>query len=132
MTLRGRLERRFNQSPSEHDASGKRPLLIFLREPPLGTSDSADQMKLKQPPLAASAAPSYDRTWAEIEALLDEAVQEMRAQHSKYMLRKMTGPKEAKYRALMKFQRAKGIVDTLKWTIGVRGQSSPLDEGLGK
>ena len=89
-------------------------------------------MKLKQPTFAASAAPSYDRTWAEIEALLDDAVQEMKAQHAKYMLRKMTGPKEAKYRALMKFQRAKGIVDTLKWTIGVRGQSSPLDEGLGE
>jgi hypothetical protein len=55
----------------------------------------------------------------------------MKAQHAKYKLRKMTGPREAKYRALMKFQRAKGIVDTLKWTIGVRGQASPMDEGLG-
>jgi len=55
----------------------------------------------------------------------------MQAQHARYMLRKMTGPREAKYRALMKFQRAKGIVDTLKWTIGVRGQASPMDEGLG-
>ncbi|MGA0241063.1 MAG: hypothetical protein ACO3L7_06970, partial [Poseidonia sp.] len=63
--------------------------------------------------------------------LLDEAKAEMKAQHAKYMLRKMTGPREAKYRALMKFQRAKGIVDTLKWTIGVRGQASPMDEGLG-
>jgi len=132
MTLKAEAWTSFQPKPSEHDASGERPLLIFLREPPLGTSASADQMKLKHPPFAASAAPSYDRTWAEIEALLDEAVQEMKAQHSKYMLRKMTGPKEAKYRALMKFQRAKGIVDTLKWTIGVRGQSSPLDEGLGE
>jgi len=75
--------------------------------------------------------PSYDRTWAEIEALLDEAKAEMKSQHAKYMLRKMTGPRNAKYRALMKFQRAKGIVDTLKWTIGIRGQASPMDEGLG-
>jgi len=75
--------------------------------------------------------PSHDRKWAEIEALLDEAKAEMKAQHARYMLRKMTGPREAKYRALMKFQRAKGIVDTLKWTIGVRGQASPMDEGLG-
>jgi len=43
----------------------------------------------------------------------------------------MTGPREAKYRALMKFQRGKGIVDTLKWTIGVRGQASPVDEEFG-
>ena len=76
-------------------------------------------------------APSYDRTWAEIEAVLEQAIMEMKAQRTKYMLRKMTGPKEAKYRALMKYQRAKGIVDTLRWTIGVRGQASPLDEGLG-
>lgn len=88
-------------------------------------------MRLKQRQSPVLTTPSYDRTWAEIEALLDEAIEEMKAQHSKYMLRKITGPKEAKYRALMKFQRAKGIVDTLKWTIGVRGQASPMDEGLG-
>ena len=37
----------------------------------------------------------------------------------------------SRYRALMKYQRAKGIVDTLRWTIGTRGQRSPLEEGLG-
>ena len=59
------------------------------------------------------------------------AVNEMNAQRAKFHLRKVTGPREAKYRALMKYQRAKGIVDTLRWTIGVRGQKSPLKEGLG-
>ena len=58
-------------------------------------------------------------------------VNEMNAQRAKFHLRKVTGPREAKYRALMKYQRAKGIVDTLRWTIGVRGQKSPLKEGLG-
>ena len=87
------------------------------------------QMRSRQ---GRSQQPSYDRTWAEIDALLEEAVAEVKTQHAKYMLRKMTGPKEAKYRALMKFQRAKGIVDTLKWTVGVRGQSSPLEESLGE
>lgn len=75
--------------------------------------------------------PSYDRTWDEIEHLLEQAVQEMEAQRAKFHLRKQNGPKEAKYRALMKYQRAKGIVDTLRWTLGVRGQRSPLLEGLG-
>jgi len=75
--------------------------------------------------------PSYDRTWEEIEHLLEQAVQEMEAQRAKFHLRKQNGPKEAKYRALMKYQRAKGIVDTLRWTLGVRGQRSPLLEGLG-
>lgn len=87
------------------------------------------KIQSKERPLGAQ--PSYDRTWAEIESLLEQAVSEMKAQHAKYTLRKIAGPKEAKYRALMKFQRAKGIVDTLKWTIGVRGQASPMDEGLG-
>lgn len=75
--------------------------------------------------------PSYDRTWKEIEHLLEQAVQEMEAQRAKFHLRNQNAPKEAKYRALMKYQRTKGIVDTLRWTLGVRGQRSPLLEGLG-
>ncbi len=73
---------------------------------------------------------SYDRTWVEIDALLEQAVQEMKSQRAKYKLRKMTGPKADKLRALMKYTRAKAVVDTLRWTIGVRGQISPLDEPL--
>ena len=51
--------------------------------------------------------PTYDRTWLEIEDLLYRAEIEMNS------------------------QRAKGIVDTLRWTLGERNQKSPLDEGLG-
>ncbi len=75
-------------------------------------------------------APTYDRTWVEIEALLEQAVREMKTQHAKYKLRKLTGPKADKMRALMKYTRAKAVVETLRWTIGVRGQMSPLDEPL--
>jgi hypothetical protein len=74
--------------------------------------------------------PSYDRTWAEIDSLLEQAVQEMKSQRAKYKLRKVTGPKADKMRALMKYTRAKAVVDTLRWTVGVRGQVSPLDEPL--
>ena len=75
-------------------------------------------------------APTYDRTWVEIEALLEQAVQEMKTQHAKYKLRSLTGPKADKMRALMKYTRAKAVVETLRWTIGVRCQMSPLDEPL--
>lgn len=75
--------------------------------------------------------PSYDRTWYEIEQTLDIAIEEMYAQRAKFYVRRNQGQKEAKYRALMKYQRAKGIVDTLRWTIGIQGQKSPLEEGLG-
>ena len=75
--------------------------------------------------------PSYERTWDDIERLLEQALQEMEAQRAKFHLAKRNGAKESKYRALMKYQRAKGIVDTLRWTLGVRGQRSPLLEGLG-
>ena len=75
--------------------------------------------------------PSYQRSWEDIEAILDSAINEMNAQRAKFKLRQVTGPREAKYRALMKYQRAKGIVDSLRWVIGVRGQKSPLEEGLG-
>ena len=75
-------------------------------------------------------APSYDRTWVESESLLEQAVQEMKTRHGKYRLRKMTGPKADKMRASMKYTRAKAVLETLRWTIGVRGQISPLDEPL--
>ena len=71
---------------------------------------------------------SYDRTWDEIDSLLDQAVQEMKTQHAKYKLRQLTGPKAGKMRALMKYTQAKAVVETLRWTIGVRGQGSPLDQ----
>ena len=73
-------------------------------------------------------AASYDRTWDEIDSLLDQAVQEMKTQHAKYKLRQLTGPKADKMRALMKYTQAKAVVETLRWTIGVRGQGSPLDQ----
>ena len=85
-------------------------------------------MGLIRETLWSTDAPSYDRTWVEIESLLEQAVQEMKTQHAKYRLRKMTGPKADKMRALMKYTRAKAVVETLRWTIGVRGQISPLDE----
>lgn len=75
--------------------------------------------------------PTYDRTWLEIEDLLYRAEIEMNSQRAKFHIRKVKGSKEDKYRALMKYQRAKGIVDTLRWTLGERNQKSPLDEGLG-
>ena len=71
-------------------------------------------------------AASYDRTWDEIDSLLDQAVQEMKTQHAKYKLRQLTGPKADKMRALMKYTQAKAVVETLRWTIGVRGQGSPF------
>ena len=41
-------------------------------------------------------APSYDRTWAEIEAVLEQAITEMKAQRTKYMLKNdgLPGPDE--------------------------------------
>ena len=87
-------------------------------------------MGLMKEHMAAMDAATYDRTWVEIDALLEQAVQEMKSQRAKYKLRKMTGPNADKMRALMKYTRAKAVVDTLRWTIGVRGQISPLDEPL--
>lgn len=87
-------------------------------------------MGLRRETLWGTDAPSYDRTWVEIDALLEQAVQEMKSQRAKYKLRKLTGPKADKMRALMKYTRAKAVVETLRWTIGVRGQISPLDEPL--
>ena len=88
-------------------------------------------MGLMKEHMAAMDAATYDRTWVEIDALLEQAVQEMKSQRAKYKLRKMTGPKADKMRALMKYTRAKAVVDTLRWTISVRGQSSPNVPSIG-
>ena len=45
-------------------------------------------MGLIRETLWSTDAPSYDRTWVEIESLLEQAVQEMKTQHAKYRLRK--------------------------------------------
>ena len=74
--------------------------------------------------------PIYQSTWIEIEELLYETEIEMNSQRAKYHIRKAQASKESKYRTLMKNQRAKGIVDTLRWTLGERNQKSPLDEGF--
>ncbi|MEL0331004.1 MAG: hypothetical protein VW982_02175 [Candidatus Poseidoniales archaeon] len=87
-------------------------------------------MGTKSEHLAATNAASYDRSWFEIDSLLEQAVQEMKKQRAKYKLRKMTGSKADRMRALMKYTRAKAVVDTLRWTIGTRGQLSPLDQPL--
>jgi len=70
---------------------------------------------------------TYDRTWVEIEDLLEQAIQEMKTQHVRYVMRKHQGQRKAMFRALLKFQRAKAIVHTLRWTIGMKGQPSPLE-----
>ena len=87
-------------------------------------------MRLMNEHMAAMEAASYDRTWVEIDALLEQAVQEMKSQRAKYKLRKLTGPKADTMRALMKYTRAETVVEILRWTIGVHGQISPLDEPL--
>lgn len=76
--------------------------------------------------------PIYQSTWIEIEELLYETEIEMNSQRAKFHIRKSQGSKEGKYRAVMKYQRAKGIVDTLRWILGERGQKSPLEERLGE
>jgi hypothetical protein len=81
-------------------------LLNLYREVKWQNEECVRIMRLKNDPWRSDA-PSYDRTWSEIEAMLEAAISEMKS------------------------QRAKGIVDTLRWTLGVRGQASPLDEGLG-
>ena len=80
--------------------------------------------------MAAMEAASYDRTWVELDASLEQAVQEMKSRRAKYKLRNMPCPKADKYRALMKYTRAKAVFDALRWTIGVCGQISLLDERL--
>ena len=72
-------------------------LLNLYREVKWHNEECVGIMRLKNDPWRSDA-PSYDRTWSEIEAMLESATSEMKSQRAKYKLRKISGPREAKYR----------------------------------
>ena len=65
--------------------------------------------------------PTYERTWEEIHALLDNMSREMRLQRNKFELRWLEfGDVPKTHRALMKFVRARAMAECLQWTLGMR------------
>jgi len=70
---------------------------------------------------------SYDRTWEEIESMLEQAEFKMREWKAWYETCKDEGDKKGMKEAARNHKALQGVVKTLKWTLGENGVSDPLD-----
>ena len=70
---------------------------------------------------------SYDRTWAEIEAMLDQAEVKMKEWKAWYETCKSEDDQKGMKEAARNHKALQGVVKTLKWTLGERGISDPLN-----
>ncbi len=70
---------------------------------------------------------SYDRTWEEIEAMLDRATEKMHQWKEWYDACKDQDDKEGMKEAARNHKALEGVVKTLKWTLGEKGITDPLN-----
>ncbi|MCH1541066.1 MAG: hypothetical protein L7S56_06525 [Candidatus Poseidonia sp.] len=70
---------------------------------------------------------SYDRTWEEIEAMLDEAVIKMNQWKEWFEQCKDEDDKDGMKEAARNHKALQGVVKTLRWTLGEEGVNDPLN-----
>ena len=70
---------------------------------------------------------SYDRSWDEIEDMLDLANERAIEWRSWFEECKNTGDREGMKEAARNYKALEGVVKTLKWVLGERGVDHPLD-----
>lgn len=70
---------------------------------------------------------SYDRTWEEIETMLDRATEKMHQWKDWYDSCKEQDDKEGMKEAARNHKALQGVVKTLKWTLGEKGITDPLN-----
>lgn len=73
-----------------------------------------------------SAQRRYDRTWEEIEAMLERAEEKMHQWKEWYDACKREKDTEGMKEAARNHKALEGVVKTLKWTLGEVGISDPL------
>ncbi len=66
----------------------------------------------------------YNRTWEEIEDMLDKAERTMNQHYSKYTLAR---DRKTKLYHARNFKALQGVVKTLRWTLGDKNVKHPLD-----
>ena len=69
---------------------------------------------------------SYNRTWVEIEKMLEDAERRMNEHEVKLMLYKTKDRKRAMFHA-RNFKALQGVVKTLRWTLGDKNITHPLE-----
>ena len=70
---------------------------------------------------------SYDRTWEEIEVMLEKATARMIQWKEWYEECKTEQDKEGMKEAARNHKALQGVVKTLKWTLGEEGVADPLN-----
>tara|TARA_R110002020_G_scaffold470359_1_gene696181 strand:+ start:1027 stop:1275 length:249 start_codon:yes stop_codon:yes gene_type:complete len=69
---------------------------------------------------------SYSRTWVEIEGMLEDAEKRMNEHQVNLLFYKNKNRKKAMYHA-RNFKALQGVVKTLRWTLGDKNISHPLE-----
>lgn len=70
---------------------------------------------------------SYDRTWEEIEDMLNKAIQKRNKWKKWFESCKKSGDREGMKEAARNHKALDGVIKTLRWTLGEEGIDSPLD-----
>ena len=70
---------------------------------------------------------SYDRSWGEIEAMLDSAIERLADWKSWFSQCQRDGDRDGMKEAARNYKALEGVVKTLRWTLGEKGIPSPLD-----
>ena len=69
---------------------------------------------------------TYERTWAEIESMLEQATEQMHQWKEWYDMCKSEDDKDGMKEAARNHKALQGVVKTLKWTLGEEGIDDPL------
>ena len=70
---------------------------------------------------------SYDRTWEEIEGMLEDAVFKQRNWRKIYDRAQSEGDRRTMKDAARNHKALEGVIKTLRWTLGEEGVDHPLD-----
>ena len=79
------------------------------------------QKKMKRAPHR-----SYDKTWEEIEVMLERAIDKRQSWQSWYEMCRKDGDKEGLKEAARNYKALEGVVKTLEWVLGQEGIDDPL------
>ena len=71
--------------------------------------------------------PSYDRTWEEIEEMLNLAIHERNSWLTRYETAQKRHDRQTMKDAARNCKALEGVIKTLKWTIGTPGIEDPLN-----
>jgi len=69
---------------------------------------------------------TYDRTWVEMESMLDDARNERRQWQFRFNRAKRIDDRQTMKDAARNCKALEGVVKTLQWTLGEQGIESPL------